>query len=57
MKASKVLIGIVIVLLVILVSVIFKIVDSKNMQKEELNKDAQQSSIKDRRNALKEVFK
>ena len=59
MKSSKVLLGIVVLLLAILTTIIFKIIDSNKKVEEEIveNKEPQQSSIQDRRNALKEVFK
>ena len=59
MKSSKVLLGIVVLLLAILTTIIFKIIDSNKKVEGEIveNKEPQQSSIQDRRNALKEVFK
>ncbi|MFX4153767.1 hypothetical protein ACOL23_02350 [Aliarcobacter butzleri] len=59
MKSSKVLLGIVVLLLTILTTIIFKIIDSNKKVEEGIveNKEPQQSSIQDRRNALKEVFK
>ncbi len=59
MKSSKVLLGIVVLLLAILTTIIFKIIDSNKKVEEEIveNKELQQTSIQDRRNALKEVFK